>query len=129
MAESAGPEMRLAPGRLAGFAKDIFRAAGSDAGEADIVARHLVGANLVGHDSHGAVRIKTYVDWARAGMVVPNRHAEIVMDKGASALVDGGFGYGQVIGKEAMAIAADRAAANGFAVIAIRNSGHLGRIG
>ncbi len=132
MAESKETETKtalFAPDRLTDFARDIFRAAGSDAGEADIIARHLVEANLVGHDSHGAVRIKKYVDWARAGMVFSNRHAGIVTDKGASALVDGGFGYGQVIGKEAMEIAAARTAANGFALVAIRNAGHLGRIG
>jgi len=121
--------LRLGPERLATFAATIFRAAGSDAAEAGAVARHLVQANLVGHDSHGVVRIKKYVDWARAGMVVPNRHAEVAIDRGASALVDGGFGYGQVIAKEAMEIAAAKAAGNGFAVVAIRNSGHLGRIG
>jgi uncharacterized oxidoreductase len=121
--------MRFAPERLATFAATIFRAAGSDVAEAREVAHHLVEANLVGHDSHGVVRIKKYVDWARAGMVVPNRHARIAIDRGASALVDGGFGYGQVIAKEAMEIAAAKAAANGFAVVAIRNSGHLGRIG
>ena len=132
MSKLANPDtamMLFAPGPMAEFAKQIFQAAGSEAAEADEVAGHLVEANLVGHDSHGVVRIKKYVDWARAGMVLPNRHAEMAIDKGASALVDGGFGYGQVIGKEAMAIAAAKAAANGFAVVAIRNSGHLGRIG
>jgi hydroxycarboxylate dehydrogenase B len=119
----------FAPDRLAAFAKDIFRAAGSDAEEAATIADHLVEANLVGHDSHGAVRIRKYVDWARAGMVLPNRHVEIVVDRGVSALLDGGFGYGQVIGKEAMEIAAARARVGGFAVVAIRNAGHLGRIG
>ena len=49
--------------------------------------------------------------------------------RGALLVVDGGFGYGQVIGTEAMAIAAARAKANGFCAVAIRNSGHLGRIG
>ena len=126
---SAAAAARFAPDRLAAFAKDIFRAAGSDDGEAAIIADHLVEANLVGHDSHGVVRIRKYVDWARAGMVIPNRHAELVIDRGVSALVDGGFGYGQVIGKEAMEIAAERAHAGGFALIAIRNAGHLGRIG
>src|SRR5690606_30790812 len=82
-----------------------------------------------GHDSHGVMRVYKYVDWVQAGQVVPDRHAEIVTDRGALVLVDGGFGYGQVIGKEAMEIGAERAAAHGFALVAIRNAGHLGRIG
>jgi uncharacterized oxidoreductase len=129
MAEPDTRSARYAPETLYGYARDVFAAAGSDAREADIIARHLVEANLAGHDSHGLVRVKKYVDWAKAGMVIPNRHAEIVSDRGAAVVVDGGFGYGQVIGKEAMELAAKRVASHGFAVLAIRNSGHLGRIG
>ena len=107
----------------------IFRAAGSEPEEAEIIAAHLVEANLAGHDSHGVMRVYKYVDWVKAGQVVPNRHATVVTDRGAMVLVDGDFGYGQVIGKEAMAIAAERAKAHGFAAMSIRNAGHLGRIG
>ena len=111
------------------LAEAIFRAAGSDANEAHIIAAHLVEASLMGHDSHGVIRISKYVDWVRAGQVLPNQHARIATDRAGLVVVDGGFGYGQVIGKEAMEIAADRALAHGMASIAIRNSGHLGRIG
>jgi len=111
------------------YVASVFRAAGSEADEARIVADHLVEANLAGHDSHGVMRVYKYVDWVKAGQVVPNRHAAIVADRGAMVLVDGDFGYGQVIGREAMAIAAERARQFGFAVVSIRNAGHLGRIG
>lgn len=121
--------VRMSRDRLQDYVAAIFRAAGSDAGEADIIAAHLVEANLAGHDSHGVMRVYKYVDWVKAGQVVPNRHATLVTDRGAMVLVDGDFGYGQVIGKEAMAIAAERAKAHGFAAVSIRNAGHLGRIG
>src|SRR4051812_6662154 len=98
---------KIAPDRLTAFVAAVFAAAGSDEPEAGIVARHLVEANLLGHDSHGVVRVRKSVDWVKAGQVVANRHAEIVSDRGASLLIDGGFGYGQVIGKEAMEIAAE----------------------
>lgn len=119
----------IAPRRLKDYVASVFRAAGSDADEAEIVADHLVEANRAGHDSHGVMRVYKYVDWVKAGQVVPNRHAGIVADRGAMVLVDGAFGYGQVIGREAMAIGAERAKAHGFAVVSIRNAGHLGRIG
>jgi hydroxycarboxylate dehydrogenase B len=83
----------------------------------------------MGHDSHGVIRISKYADWRRAGQVLPNQHLSIVTDRGALMVVDGNFGYGQVIGKEAMALAAERAGMHGMAAIAIRNAGHLGRIG
>ncbi len=121
--------LRIAPAALTAFAAAIFRAAGSSAMEASTVAEHLVEANLVGHDSHGAIRIAKYVDWVRRGELVPNASAAVALDKGALALVDGAFGYGQVVGRLAMNEAAARARAHGFALVAIRNSGHLGRIG
>lgn len=114
---------------LVAIGEKIFEAAGSSREEARVIARHLVDSNLVGHDSHGVIRIKKYVDWEKAGLVLPNRHATIVKDNGASLLVDGGFGFGQVIGREAMDLAAARASEHGFALVAIRNAGHLGRIG
>ena len=107
----------------------IFRAAGSSADEADTVAGHLVEASLMGHDSHGVIRIRKYIEWAKAGHVIPNQHATLAVDRGALLVVDGNFGFGQVIGKEAMQLAADRAARLGMAAVAIRNAGHLGRIG
>jgi uncharacterized oxidoreductase len=127
-AEAAG-DRRVPADRLVALATRIFAAAGSAASEAALIAEHLVAANLAGHDSHGVIRIKKYVDWAKAGQVLPNRHVEVVADRGAALLLDGGFGYGQVIGREAMTLAAERAGRSGFAVAAIRNSGHLGRIG
>lgn len=111
------------------FAGAIFRAAGCDAGEAEIIAAHLVEASLTGHDSHGVIRISKYVDWVKAGQVLPNQHASIAQDRGALVVIDGNFGFGQVIGREAMELAAERAKRHGMASIAIRNSGHLGRIG
>lgn len=128
-AEGKAEGVVIPRGRLQDYAAAIFRAAGSDADEAEIVAAHLVEANLAGHDSHGVMRVYKYVDWVKAGQVLPNRHATVVSDRGAMVLIDGNFGYGQVIGKEAMALGAERAKQYGFAIVSIRNAGHLGRIG
>jgi len=83
----------------------------------------------MGHDSHGVIRVSKYVDWLNAGHVRLNRHARIASDRGVLVVVDGDFGFGQVIAQEAMEIAAGRVASHGVATVAIRNSGHLGRIG
>ena len=119
----------LPAGLLRGMCAALFRAAGSAEAEAMAVADHLVEANLVGHDSHGVIRAPKYLDWVAAGELLPNRHASVVMEAGALLLLDGGFGYGQVIGREAMEMAAARARRHGAAVVGLRNSGHLGRIG
>jgi uncharacterized oxidoreductase len=114
---------------LSQAAEAIFRAAGSAAGEARAVAAHLVEANLVGHESHGVIRIPKYVEWLGLGEVVANAPVVLAVDRGALAVLDGGFGYGQVVGLRAVAEATARARAHGFALVAARNSGHLGRIG
>jgi uncharacterized oxidoreductase len=114
---------------LADFAASLFVAAGSSDFEAGIVADHLIEANLLGHDSHGVNRVPIYCDWLRAGKVVANRRAERVVDNGPLLVFDGQFGFGQVIGLDAMSAVAQRAAETGVALVAIRNSGHLGRVG
>ena len=120
---------RISFSALKACVEAIFIAAGSEPVEAEIVAQHLVDASVAGHDFHGVIRVSKYVDWLRAGQVRANRHARIATDRGALVIVDGDFGFGQVIGKEAMEIAAERVALHGMATVAIRNSGHLGRIG
>lgn len=119
----------LKAANLKPFVAAIFVAAGSDEAEAETIAAHLVEASLMGHDSHGLIRISKYVSWLRSGEVVARQHARIVTDRGPLLVVDGNFGFGQVIGKEAMELSAERANTHGTAVMAIRNSGHLGRIG
>ena len=44
------------------IAADLLEAAGASRAEAQTVARHSVGANLTGHDSHGIIQIPTYID-------------------------------------------------------------------
>ena len=114
---------------LRAFVASVFRATGSEDTEALIVGDHLVDANLAGHDSHGVIRVAKYVGWHAERMVLANRHAVVVRDAPGHLVVDGQFGYGQVIGREAMDLAIAKARQTGLAVVAIRNAGHLGRIG
>ena len=104
-------------------------AGGSAAREAELVADNLVEANLTGHDSHGVGLLPAYVQCLDNGSLRINRHAEVVRDRGPILVIEGGRGYGQVIGFETMTMAMERAAQHGVALVAIRNSFHLGRIG
>ena len=49
----------------------IFERAGCDAEEARRIAWRLTGANLRGHDSHGVLRARRYLEWMEAGKVLP----------------------------------------------------------
>jgi hydroxycarboxylate dehydrogenase B len=121
--------MILAPAPLERLVTAIFAAAGCDPPEAARIAGHLVDANLAGHDSHGVLRVSAYVDWLRKGHVLANRRLSVVQRTSVLAIVDGERGFGQSIGVEATALGVEMALAAGVAVVALRNSGHLGRIG
>lgn len=108
---------------------DIFHAEGCSEAESGRIALYLVRANLAGHDSHGVIRVPRYVAWERSGEFVRNQTAEIVTENDAMAVVDGRFGFGQSIGPEAVQIGMRKAAKSGAAIVALRSSGHLGRIG
>jgi hydroxycarboxylate dehydrogenase B len=115
--------------RLERLVSAIFAAAGCAPAEHTRIARYLVESNLVGHDSHGVIRVPTYIEWLRAGKVLANQSLKVVFENAAIAVVDGQYGFGQVMGEEAMKIGIAKAAREGVAVVALRKSGHLGRIG
>ena len=126
--DSNGPAL-LDAGALEAFVRDIFAAAGCDAAEAGRIAGHLVRANLAGHDSHGVVRVPRYVEWLEAGYVLKGQTAEVVTDGGSFVVLDGKFGFGQTVAPQAVAIGVERAEASGLCVTALRNAGHIGRVG
>jgi hydroxycarboxylate dehydrogenase B len=111
------------------FVAAIFGRAGCGKSEAGQIARYLVEANLVGHDSHGVIRVLPYIEWLRDGRVVANQSLEVVLDAETFAVVDGRFGFGQIVGEAAMRLGLEKVRRHGVAVVALRNSGHLGRIG
>ncbi len=121
--------MLIGAERLERLVRDIFQAEGSSAEESARIALYLVRANLAGHDSHGVIRVAPYIELLRSGKWVANRHAEIVKDAGAVVVVDGGQGIGQVIAREAIDLGIERARAHGVAVVGVRHSAHMGRIG
>jgi hydroxycarboxylate dehydrogenase B len=109
--------------------RDIFRAEGCSEAESGRVALYLVRANLAGHDSHGVIRVPRYLSWLRSSEIEKNQTAQIVTENDSMAVVDGRFGLGQSIGPEAVQVGLRKVAGAGAAIVALRNSGHLGRIG
>ncbi len=121
--------MRVDQQQLRAATARVFTLAGSSREEAETIAKHLIEANLTGHDSHGVIRVSHYVKWLREGRVFANKRPEVVVKGETFAILDGGFGFGQVIGEEAAALGMEMAKNNGVAVVGVRNAGHLGRIG
>jgi uncharacterized oxidoreductase len=126
---SATPERRIPADTLRAYVQAIWVSAGSTPREAELVADHLVMANLSGHDSHGVGMIPRYVASLADGQLKLNGHAEIVRDAGAVLTIDGHKGFGQVVAYEAMEYGIDRARKLGLCAVALRGAHHIGRIG
>ena len=107
----------------------IFERAGCDAEEARRIAWRLTGANLRGHDSHGVLRSRRYVEWMEEGKVFPGRRIRVERETEALAVVDGDYGFGQTVGEQTVDLGVEKARRHGVAVTALKNAGHLGRIG
>ncbi|MDP9096847.1 MAG: malate/lactate/ureidoglycolate dehydrogenase [Pseudomonadota bacterium] len=114
---------------LQSYIGTIFQAAGCSAEEAQRTTRHLLSANLTGHDSHGIIRVPRYVQWLQDGMVFAGRSLSVVSETATHAVVDGNQGLGQTVAEQAVDLGIAKAGAAGLAVIALRNAGHVGRIG
>lgn len=122
-------KMKIPADRLTALATSILTYAGGQKDAASQVATRLVSANLTGHDSHGVGMIPAYVDGIIAGTLHPDANIDVVQDKGPFLLVDGQRGFGHIVAEQAMELAIDRARTNHFAVLSLRNSFHLGRLG
>jgi LDH2 family malate/lactate/ureidoglycolate dehydrogenase len=114
---------------LRGMTEQIFQAAGSTAAIAVSVADALILANLLGHDSHGVMRIPSYVSSIKAGRVAAAIEPSIVQDKGATVLIDGRNGFGQLAGRLATDQAVAKAKQFGAAAVGVVNCNHVGRLG
>src|SRR3981189_570811 len=114
---------------LINFVGEVFAHSESSPEEARRIATYLTTANLTGHDSHGVIRVPVYIRWKQMGSVVPDQTVELVVDTPSLAVVDGKFGYGQTVAPQAVRIGIEKCKAAGLAAVALRNAGHIGRVG
>lgn len=125
----SGADVHIEPTVLVDFIRRIFARLGSNDAEAAAIAASLVETSLMGHDSHGVGIVPSYVERALDGRIAPNRNIAVVRNEGPALVIDGRRGYGQSIGRQAMAMAIDKARTDRFVLMGIRNTHHLGRIG
>src|SRR2546430_8565830 len=111
------------------FVAEVFTHSESSSEEARRIATYLTTANLTGHDSHGVIRVPVYIRWKKLGSIVPDQTVELVVDTPALAVVDGKFGYGQTVAPQAVRIGIEKCKASGLSAVALRNAGHIGRVG
>lgn len=110
------------------FCQEVFERAGLPKGDAFLVADALVDADLRGVSTHGLVRFPIYAIRLRKGLVNAKPQMQVVRAKGATLVLDGDGGFGQVVGAEGMRRAVVLAREHGLGLCAIRNSNHLGAL-
>lgn len=114
---------------LHAYLEAIFKGWGTPGPEARHVADHLVAASLDGHDSHGPLRAPWYLEKIAEGALKPDARVGVVRSSSVTAVVDGGWGFGQPASKFAMELAMEKAGEHGMATVVVRNAGHMGRVG
>jgi LDH2 family malate/lactate/ureidoglycolate dehydrogenase len=107
----------------------VLGACGVPADQAEVVAELLVDADMRGVESHGVQLLAMYVGRLRSGHLRPRTDVHVERDDGSTVLLHGGLGFGQVAGLQAIDLAVARAADHGVAVVAVKESTHLGALG
>lgn len=108
------------------FVSELFRSAGVSENEADMVSEVLMKAELRGIKSHGVSRIPIYIKRIEMGLVNPAAEIKVLHETPVSAVIDGGYGLGQITATKAMKLAIKKAAENGVGIVCMNKSHHYG---
>ena len=112
------------------FMVKVFQEVGIKEQDAKICAEVLITSDKRGIDSHGIGRLKPiYIDRIREGVINPVTVVETIKEGPTTAVLDGHNGMGQVVAKQAMEMAIEKAATYGLGMVAVRNSNHYGIAG
>jgi len=107
----------------------LFMQVGAPQHIADDVARILVGANLAGHDSHGVLRIPTYLQQIETGKLDPAAEPAVVEEDATTLKIDGQNGFGHYTARRAMALAIEKARQSKISCVTFTRINHIGRLG
>jgi LDH2 family malate/lactate/ureidoglycolate dehydrogenase len=94
-----------------------------------MVAEHLADASLCGVESHGVMRVIQYHDQFSRGMMQAQGKPRFSQLPSTGYVVDGNEGIGIPAMKIAIEKGCELADTAGISAIAIRNTGHTGRLG
>jgi len=113
---------------LTRLAVRVLEARGIARSDAEDAAHILVTGDLMGHATHGVLRLESY--GARLASGAMDARARIAVEDVAPAIarVDGANALGPVVGMRALREAMTRAGSHGVGIALARNSNHFGAI-
>lgn len=119
----------LTPSTARQLVVDVLAAYGASKENAGVVADHLVDADLAGVKSHGLIRVPQYVDEILNGEIRPDTVPSVSLQTTDRIDVEGNRCFGQVACTMALEEGARVVLKKGLALVTVRNTGHVGRIG
>ena len=125
MAAQTQVETRVSAGRLEGFVRDLFRAAGVPGDDAETIAAAVVGQEIRGLTTHGL----RMVDWNLKGLAEGRIRATpdqaVLSDHGITAVIEGDHGVGMVGCMKAMRLAIAKAREGGIGIALVVRNNHF----
>ncbi len=107
----------------------LFTAAGAAGYQALATVESLVNSSLMGHDSHGVIRIPEYLGFVADGTIVIDAPLVVERTGPATAVVDCGHGFGAVGAEKAIQEGIQIAREQRTACVITRRCNHIGRVG
>jgi uncharacterized oxidoreductase len=107
----------------------LLRTAGAPEDIATATAEAIVGADVVGHESHGVAQLPGYLASVKAGRIVPDARPIVVRESATTALLDAQKGFGHYSATVAIDAALERAKAHHLGAVSLANANHIGRLG
>ena len=117
------------PEALTRLVEAMVTAAGWTESQAQETARHLVLANLSGHDSHGVGMLPLYFQSLADGNLRPDSKPVTRTDAAPFLIIDAQISLGQPAAADAVAQAITMAQSGGVAILNLLDAHHIGRIG
>ena len=107
----------------------LFHMAGASEDQARATVESLVTSSLMGHDSHGVIRIPEYLGFVADGSIVIDAPVTIERTGPTTAVVDCGQGFGPVGAERAIREGVSLAREQRTACVITRRCNHVGRLG
>lgn len=111
------------------YSAAVLQAVSVPLGNAEVISRALLDAELHGLDTHGAVRLPQYVTLINQGSINPRPEIKVVNESSNHALVDNGYGLGFLGSVKAINLCIAKAKRVGIAMAGVCNSSHFGAAG
>ena len=122
-------EVRIPWEALQAFTRDVFVNLGMPAEDALTEAQVLIWANLRGVDSHGVLRLPSYMRSVQNGSMNPRPDIRVAKETPATLLIDCDHAFGPVVTVLAMGKVIEKARQVGIGWAVLRDTTHQGAMG